>query len=390
MPGIVSRLVLVALLLTVVGLGGAKAQADKAKADRIYLFDPATKKEEDVYGKIEEESPVGLKVKVRQGKTDEVVTYPTAKITRVYYYTPDVPITDYNKGFVNEANWEKATGKKREELFANALDRFRETERALTVRPEARRYLQYRIAMLLVNAAKEDPSKREEAIKALKEFTTGNRTSFTIVNALTTQARLLEEANRADEARETYESLTTLPGVPPTLARQGDLLVGKMYLRAGKFLEAQKRFASLASKLTASDAEKPIVDVYLVESQVGQGKTDGVEKTLRTAIQATEDARVRGLAHNLLAELHLKKGEQEEAFWHYLRVDALYNEEPEEQARALFHLATLYDKVKKDPTRANEAKRRLFDDAFKTTRYQKMARDAGMAPPVEPGEQKEP
>ncbi|MFQ3651349.1 MAG: hypothetical protein SNJ75_13525 [Gemmataceae bacterium] len=380
--------ILVVSILVVAGWTNAPAQVDKKTSDRIYLFDPATKKEEDVYGKIEEESPLGLKVRVRKGKNDELIDIPTAKIMRVYYYTPDVPTIEYNRGFVNESNWEKATGTKRDEFFSRALDGFREIERRLIGRPEARRYLQYRIAMLLVNASRENPSKRDDAINALKEFTSDNLTSFTIINALTTQGRLLEEANRPDEARVAYEALASLPGVPPSVARQGDLLVGRMFLRSGKFAEAQKRFASLASKLGPGDADKPCVDIYLTESQIGLGKTDGADKALLAAIQATEDGRLRALAHNLLGDLKMKKGQQAQAFWHYLRVDALYNDDPEEHARALFHLATLYDKVKNDPARASETKRRLFDEAFKATRYQKLAREAGMAPPSENPETK--
>jgi tetratricopeptide (TPR) repeat protein len=371
------------LILSVAGNNLLRAQIDKKTSDRIYIIDPATKKEDDVYGKIEEESPVGLKVKVRRGKDDEMVSIPTANITRIYYYTPDVNITEYNRGFVNEANWEKASGAKRQELFDTALARYRETEQQLTGHPEASRFLRYRIAMLLVKASKDDPSKRDDAIKALKDFTATSRTSWAIVPALITQASMLEEMGRSDEAREAYEALATLPGVPPELARRSDLLVGKMYLRAGKFADAQKRFTTLSSKLSAGDAEKPFVDVYLTEAQIGQGKFDGADKRLLDAIRATDDGKVRGLGHNLLGELHQKKGELEEAFWHYLRVDALYNDDPEEQARALFHLATLFDKVKKDPTRAADCKRRLMDDTLKGTRYQKRGRDAGMAPPTE-------
>ena len=389
MPGICMRAILFVLLLIVVAQQGLQAQPDRKTLDRIYILDPATKKEDDVYGKIEQESPVGLKVKVRKGKEDQLVTIPSSQILRVYYYTPDVLVTDYNRGFINEANWERATDKKkRAELFSKALDGFRDTERQLNVRPEAKRYLQYRIAMLLVNASKEDASKREEAIKALQQFTSGNRTSFTIVNALITQAQLLEEANRLDEARESYEALSRLPEVPPAVTRQGELLVGKMYLRLGKYAEAQKRFSALASKLNPNDADKPFVDVYLTESLIGQGKMDGAEKTLLAVLQASEDARLRALAHNLLGEWHLKKGKQEEAFWHFLRVDALYPEDAEEHSRALFHLATLFDKVKKDPNRADEAKRRLFGEAYKATRYQKIARESGMAPPEVPSESK--
>lgn len=366
-----------AFLLLLAATPLVRAQTDKSKLDRVYYMDPATKKEADVYGKIEDESPGGIKLKVREGKEDKVKTIPAELITRVYYFTPDVAALEFNSGAVNEANWEKASGKKKQELFGTAIEKYTAVERLLTGRSEARRYIQYRIAMLNARAAKETAGKSDEAIRLLKDFSATNRSGWQIVPVLTTLAKMLEDAGRADEGREAYEALASLSGVQPALIRHAQLSVGKLSLRAGKYADAQKHLEKLAAGLSGTDQEKPFVDAYLAESKVGQGKLDGTDVVLNDLLKTSADARLRGLVHNVLADYSEKKGQAEDAFWHYLRVDALYSEDPEVHARALFRLAELYDKVKKDPIRAGDCARRLMSPTFAGTHYQKLGKAAG-------------
>ncbi len=82
------------------------------------------------------------------------------------------------------------------------------------------------------------------------------------------------------------------------------------------------------------------------------------------------------MAYNLLGDYYSRKGQAEEAFWNYLRVDAMYNEDIEEQAKALYRLTTLFDKVKKDPIRGKEYADRLQGTRFAGTTYQKLAKPA--------------
>jgi tetratricopeptide (TPR) repeat protein len=319
---------------------------------------------------------------VRDGKMDRKVTIPAASITRIYYYTPDVLRTEYNGGFVLEGNWERSGGSKKtkDELLTKVFAKYAETEQKLGGRPEARRYLRFRIAMLHARVAKDDPSKADDAIKKLTDFTAANRGGVTIVPALTTQAKLLEEAGRTDEARSAYETLASLEGVPPALVRQSQLFVGKLSLRAGKWADAQKQLEKLAKGLSGADPEKPFVEAFLAESRIGQGNLDGVDAALKDVMKGNEDGKLRGLVHNVLGEWHEKKGQPEDAFWHYLRVDALYPDDPEEHARALFRLAELFDKVKKDPIRGREYAQRLLGPTFDGTRYQKLGKAAGLKP----------
>ena len=61
-----------------------------------------------------------------------------------------------------------------------------------------------------------------------------------------------------------------------------------------------------------------------------------------------------------------------EAMWDYLWVDTVYFADREQQAKALYHLAEVFDKLG-DAVKSREAKERLLADArLKDTRYQKM------------------
>jgi len=368
----ITRLALAVAVLATSLAGVALAQP--GKADSIDFINRATKKTESIKAQIIDESPGGVKIKVREGKKDSERVIPAADIVYIQYSGTDINPLEYRKGFSKEENANKEADKtKRGKLLSDALSEFGKMERGIKTRNEARRYLQYKAAMVAVRMAQDDPAKADDALKLLKAFTAENRSSWQILPALEMQARMLEDAGgKEDEARETYEALARLPDVPKEIARRSEILVGKLYLRAGKHAEAQKRLEGLLATLSADDAEKPFVEAYMAEARIGQGTIDGLDKQLAATLKATADNQLRGVLHNLLGEYHLKKGAPAEAFWHFLRVDALYNEVPEEQAPALFHLGSLFDTVKKDPIRGRECHRRLAGKAFEGTRYQKL------------------
>jgi len=221
--------------------------------------------------------------------------------------------------------------------------------------------------------AKDNPAQMEAAIKALTDFKTAHSNSWQVLPALKTLARLLEDTGKFDDARKAYEELADVPDAPAALKTESTVLVGKLLLRGGKFPEAQSRLEKLLSTISRDDVYYPFVKAYLAEAQMGQDKLGSVQKDLTEAIRGTPDVRLRALAHNLLGDYFRKKGDQEEAFWQYLRVDAVYNEDLEEHARALYHLATLYEKIKKDPQRGKECLRKLLDARYAGTNFQKLA-----------------
>jgi Tfp pilus assembly protein PilF len=144
-------------------------------------------------------------------------------------------------------------------------------------------------------------------------------------------------------------------------------------LNHGKWSDAERRLKAVDGALAADDPQKAYVQAYLAQSQMGQGQTAEAEKKLREALKEAPEGKLRGLIHNLLGDYCLKTGKPKEAFWHYLRVDALYNEDPEEQAKALYNLAKLFASEKRDPVRGNECLTRLKEERFAGTEAQTQA-----------------
>ncbi|MFO0876508.1 MAG: hypothetical protein U0840_03965 [Gemmataceae bacterium] len=357
---------LLAALLILGIVGVTRAQ------DIVYYFDRASKKEQQYRGKIEEETPTGIKIQVKEGKEMVSKLVPGGIITWVFYEGAEVDKLTYRVPFSKE---EKARGetrpKQRGQLLTEALEGYTQLEMQTRAKPTVRRYFLYKMAEVAVLQAQDDPTRAETAIKLLSDFKAGNTNSWQIQPALKTLARLQEEAGKFDDARKTYEELADLPDVPAAIKQESGVLVGKLLLRGNKYAEAEQRLQKLGSTLSAGDAQAPFVKAYLAECQIGQNNLANVARDLNEVIRSSSDPRLRGLAHNLLGEYYRKKGDAADAFWQYLRVDAVYNEDAEEHARALYHLATLFDTVKKDPLRGKDCASRLMDPRFAGTAYQR-------------------
>jgi hypothetical protein len=340
--------------------------------DEVFYLDRTSKKVESVKGTIEEETATGLTVKGKR----ESKKIASGDIDQISYQVAGVNGAEFRRPFVAEAKaMREKDPKKRAELLDKATDAFQTLEKDLRGRNEARRYIQYKIAQMAVLQARDDATKTEAAIKALTEYKSGNPAGWEILLALKELARLQEAVDRPDDARKTYEELVEVSDLPKDEKWQGELLVSRLLLRGRKYPDAEKRLKGMAAGMPAGDPQKPYIQAYLAESQLGQSNLKEAKAQLEDALKAAGDNRLRGVVHNLLGDYYRGTNQNKEAFWHYLRVDALYNEDPEEQAKALFYLKTLFDKEKSDPVRARECGERLKEERFAGTRWQKLAGD---------------
>jgi tetratricopeptide (TPR) repeat protein len=358
-----------AAVLGVTVLGAVQAQ------DVVEYRDRAQKKPTEVSGTIEKETAVGLQIKGK-GKEEKAVktrVIPADDIIHITYSVKGLNAAEYRRPFFAEAKALGAT-RARDRLtgLESAVDQLKGLQKDLKDHPAALRYVQYRIAKLAVLLAQEDPTKTEDAIKALEAYRTANPGGWEITVALKELARLQEETGKIDEARKSYEALVDLPDLPREAKLESEILVSKLLLRGRKFPDAEKRLKTLEKNLPPDDPQRAYVRAYLADSQLGQNNLAQVEAQLKEALKDSVDPRLRGVVHNLLGDYYRKRNQDEEAFWHYLRVDALYNDDAEEQAKALYHLSVLFDKVKRDPMRAEQCATRLLDKRFQGTTYQKL------------------
>jgi hypothetical protein len=350
-----------------VGLGAAGPAWGQ---DIVVYWDRGAKKEEELRGSVEAEGPAGIKVRGRGG----VRSIPAGDVRRVLYRVADVPALAFRQPFaVEERARKEERPRQRGELLQNAEEAFRKLEQDVKGSPQAQRYIQYKVAEVLALQARDEPKRAEEAIRALGAFVKEHKDGWQIQGALKLLGKLQEEAGNVDEARKAYEELAAVPGVPPGTKRESEVLVARLLLRGEKYPEAEKKLSALEKELGEGDPLKPYVLAYLADSRMGQGKLKGVEGQLKGAARAGGDNKLRALGSNLLGDYYRRRGKPEEAFWQYLRVDALYPDDAEEHAKALYYLRGLFDKVKRDPVRARECAGRLAEKRFAGTAYQKKA-----------------
>jgi hypothetical protein len=360
------------LLAAVLGGCALAVGAPAWAQDRVSYLDRATRKEVTVTGTIAEESPAGIKLAGKRPADGKFI--PALDVTQVLYKTAAVSALDFRQPFAKEDRALKEAGKKREALLGEALAGYQKIEGQLAASPNARRYVQYKIARVAALRARDDPARVEAAVKTLVDYKTANPGGWEIVPALRALAKLQEDGGKVEDARKTYEELAAVPGAPNDVRQESEVLVARLLLRVAKFAAAEKILSKLGAGMAKDDPQRGFIDVYLAASRIGQDRLAGVDKQLTAAIRGSADGRLKGLAYNLLGDYYQKKNQPEEAFWQYLRVDALYNEDPEEQAKALYHLRVLFDKAKRDPVRAKECARRLQEDKrLAGTAYQRKA-----------------
>lgn len=357
------------------------AAATAAAQNKVHYQPHATAKYLEIVGKkdaplegvVVKESPAGVVIKTA-GKNSQEVLVPPEDVLVIEY--------EVSKGMVSEfrsplfrivgAQGPKVSAADRQKALTQAIGDLKKLD--LKGYSNARRYVQFKIAEATALLSQDDKTtlKRDEAIKLLDEFRKENATSWTIVPALKTLAKLQEDAKMQKEAAKTYEELANVPGLPKELRQQAEVLVGRLLLRGGDFATAQSRLEKLAATLSDGEAQKPFVLAYLAEARISQNRVDGVQAQLEGIIKSSSDPKLRAVAYNLLGDLHRAANRIDDAFWAYLRVDALYNDDAEEQAKALYYLSTLYATTSKpDPARGRECEARLRDPRFAGTPWRR-------------------
>jgi len=340
--------------------------------DNVYYVKKDKPKEEiKLVGTIEEESPRGIRIKVRK----DVLNIPAADVRQVGYKHPKIAVADFRAPHVKElrALDPKTSAKVRKQNLEAALELYQKLAPLVRDQANANRYVQFKIAQVTAQLARDDPGRMDAAVAGLTTYKNDFATGWEIAAALKLLARLLEARGDAVGAGKAYEELAAVPDVPPEVKQESDILVARMYLRGKKYAEAERKLQALAKTMASTDPQKPYIKVYLAQSQLAQNRLDKVKEQLTEAIKTSTEPNLRALAYNGLGDYYLGKGQPEEAFWSYLRVEVQYNQDREEEAKALFHLRTLFDKVKRDPIRARQCADKLLGKQFTGTAYQKQA-----------------
>jgi hypothetical protein len=347
-------------------LAGPSVWAD----DTVYFLDPDKKTDERVTGTIERESPTGIRLRAKGGVRD----IPALQIEQITYGNKVVDAITYREPEKNLGNaMREAKPDRRAELLRLALLGYQDLDGKLRDVPHIRRYLQFKIAQVTALQARDDPSRVDAAIAALTEYKSAYPTGWEIQLALQLLARVQEDKGDMQGASKTYAELAAVPGIPEAMKLENQMLEARLLVRGSKFADAEGKLNTLARALPKDAPQRTAVDLYLAQSQMAQGRLDGVEAKLRATIRASTDKALLALAHNFLGDFFRLKNQPDLAFWEYLKVDMMYSEDKEEHAKALYYLAQLFDKPKNDPARAEQYLTKLKTKEYDGTTYQRLA-----------------
>jgi len=357
------------LSLTVLASGLMAATAAPISAqEEIKVVDHVTKQEKLVKGVIDSESPEGIKIKVGA----ETKLIPAADIKFVLYKLGTVKGYEYNGPFGKEAKvFDPATKPQdKPKLLAEARAEFEALAPKLTGNVYALRFIQFKIAEIAAQQGKADPTQLEQAVKLLLVYKTEQDKGWELVPCLKLLAQVQEAKGDTAEAKATYQELVKIASLPKEIKQESDVLIAQLALRTGKFDEAEKSLEALRTSLPPTDPQRAPVLLYLAQAQLAQSKMTDVEANIKAALNGTTEPALKATAHNTLGDFYRKKNQNEDAFWEYLRVDALYPQERNEHAKALYYLWKLFDEVKKDKAKSQECldKLKMLDG----TEYAKM------------------
>ncbi len=348
------------------------AVASSPAQDVVVRRDPKGGKDVSVNGTIEQESPAGVKIKV--GKESQLI--PADDIVHIAYRLPTVSEIEFGTPYGKEQQAMTKTGPARKAELADVLKSYQDLEKRVKGTPNALRYIQYRDAMLAVDRAKDDPA--VDAVAALTKFRQANSGGWEITPATKALAGLLEAKGDQAGARAAYEELAANPDASESVQLAANLQVARLLSRDGKNADAEQKLKAVMAGMKADDPQRTYVQVSLAQTQVAQGNVKDAEAPLKAAVASAGDDHLKSLAYNALGDYYLKTKQPDEAFWQYLRVDAVYNQDREEHARALYNLWMLFESARGDQTRSNESLQKLEDKSLAGTDYQARAlKEAG-------------
>jgi len=252
--------------------------------------------------------------------------------------------------------------------------------------------VEFKIAKLLTQLSDAGATDmRPRAIEALRKFKDSYPDARQTVEALDMLSRLLVmEGKPADEVVKAFQDLRKRHADNKEISNRCDLFESQVLLQEGQFLlkeradEARRKYEQAQAKLTAmlqgaDKADALRVRLGLAECKAALGKQEEAIKEIDAVYkEAGDDNSIKAAVHLGRGDCYRLNNQLREAMWDYLWVDVVYNQDREQQARALYFLQQCFEGLKdSDPqaaSRARETRERLLNDPrLKDTRYQKLA-----------------
>lgn len=352
-----------------------------AESDRIFYIDRAKDGKAEVLLAELKESAAGVQVTVAGKKTP--LTVSPADILRIEYTS----LKNVDKNDYAEANRLDATGTepgKASAAFAALL-----TKAGPTADAKTKRVLAFRQLMTAVkaNEAEADDAKFAAAAAPLADqLATFARTypkGWEVWPVTRAAARLAVELRKPADAAARMRELSDNADLAADLRAEARLAeVGYLLMTPGRaaqsaFAEARKGDGSMTDRQKEKVAI--LADVFALPdpepippnlpAEEADAKAAAAAKKLRDAVAKLEaatgsigrakDGAARAVGYNALGEIFLRHNMPRDAMWAYLWADVVYNQDKDEQIKALVRLVQLCQATK-DDERAKQFRDRLL------------------------------
>lgn len=359
----------VRLLLCVLGCWGyAQAQ------DRVTFVDRSSKTGATLLrsGTIVSEDPGKLVMTINDGRRSDI---PVSDVVDVVY--DGEPQTELTAARTAE----------RERKMDVALTAYADAARKVTGDKKLlRRHLDFKLAEMRTAQA-DAGANAGQAIDALRAFAKAHSESRQILACYDALGRLL--VAQGQPVQEVSDSLAQLRSKYGTdnkeVANRCDLLRSDLIIQ-----ELQQVYARnpAAAKVRSVEMAKGLGELVTISDRANQAELTAKQTFCQAfgdpaaSLSAwdaqlkaqADDAHSRAAIHLVRGDFHRLLQNYKEAMWDYLWVDTVYFGDRAQQAKALYYLVDVFDKLG-DAAKSRECKDRLqHDNRLRDTRYQKMAR----------------
>ena len=198
----------------------------------------------------------------------------------------------------------------------------------------ARRNVEYRIAMLTLMHANAEQLDTEKALKRLQDFRRDHATSWQINQVMPLVAQLQIAGGDVAAAEETFKEMSEMESLPADVRRDAELMVIQVLVRAGKAEQAQKKLDALSAKPGNPPTFASRIKMARAEVLLSQKKLDQALPLLQQVVKENNDKTVKAQAHNAIGECLFKANRYNEAMWEFLWVDAVFNQDKSQHAKA--------------------------------------------------------
>lgn len=325
-----------------------------------------------VEGTVKSEDAKGVLIAVK--KTEELI--PAVDVIDVHYddlKPSDLRLSGGSYLLAKKAEAEADAGgdqAKRKAALTKAISSYQETLKKMEPHKYAHRNLEYKVAVLTLRQALADGTSTAGALAKLADFRAKYPNSWQINHVVPTLAQMQIDAGDFKGAALTYQDMAEMEVFPIDVRRNAELMVVQVSVKAGDFKGAQKRLEDLERRLGSNPAFAARIKMTRAEVLVGEKKTEQAVPILQQLLKDTKDAQIKAQAHNAMGECLFKANRYSEALWEFLYVDAVYNQDKNERAKALYYLGKTFEQLNNEE-RAKECRQTLLNEPqFAGTEFQ--------------------